>query len=513
MFQKLVAHKTLTYIHYLGTLLFVIGMPTSKVLMSLGTMILALAFVLGFQLKATISSFRANKLLIPILAFVLIHFISLSWTSDFNYASADLRIKIPLLLLPIFYSVRPIPKGTVRTVFLSLFVLTVFTISLYNFLAFKGLIGNYTYLDFREMSLFGSHIRFGLMVAFAAAICLTTFKNTRWQTLAILLFCWLSFYTYYSQVFSGFIAWAIVIGVVGFKAIYCRSKKIAWGSLFFLIALIVALLGFLTIKLNTSSSLPLITKRYPEFTKKGNSYFHDTLSEKNSEGKPIMIFICDKELKEEWSKHSTIPYDGKDLKDQWLKNTLIRYLDSKQLTKDAFGINALSKSDIAAIEKGVADIEEQKNGLIARLNGLNFQLMNPSNPNGHSLLQRFEFWKTSLQIIKNNWLIGVGVGDVQQAFHQQYKINQTILTKEHQLRAHNSFLTSWVSFGIIGCIIFCWMVYYYLYYYASKKEILPILFGLILISSFFFEDTLETQMGVTFFAFFYCFFFEKEITH
>jgi hypothetical protein len=38
---------------------------------------------------------------------------------------------------------------------------------------------------------------------------------------------------------------------------------------------------------------------------------------------------------------------------------------------------------------------------------------------------------------------------------------------------------------------------------------LPILFGLILISSFLFEDTLETQMGVTLFAFFYSFFFER----
>ena len=122
MFQKLVTQQRLTSLHYLGTLLLVIGMPSSKVLMSLGTMVLALVFVLGFQLRTTITSFRANKLLVPLLAFVFIHLISLAWTSNFTYAADDLRIKVPLLLLPIFYSVRPIQKANIQTIFLGLFV-------------------------------------------------------------------------------------------------------------------------------------------------------------------------------------------------------------------------------------------------------------------------------------------------------------------------------------------------------------------------------------------------------
>jgi hypothetical protein len=509
MFQRLVPQQTLNSIHYLGTLLLVIGMPSSKVLMSLGTMVLALAFVLGFNFKSSISDFRSNKLLFPLLAFILIHLISLCWTSDFNYAAADLRIKVPLLLLPIFYTVKPIPKGTIRTLFLSIFALTVVAISLYNFLAYNGIIGNYSYIDFREMSLFGSHIRFSLMVAFAAGICLTSYKNSRWQLIAIILFSWLSYYTYYSQVVSGFIAWIIVIGVVGFSAIYKRSKKIAWIGGIGIFSSIVTVLCFVMFH-STSESISANNKQqYPKFTKKGNLYFHDTLSEKNNEGKPIMVFICEKELKKAWRNISSIPYEGKDLKKQWLSNTLIRYLDSKHLTKDASGIQALSASDVQAIEKGIADVADLKTGLIARINGLNYQLMNPSNPNGHSLLQRIEYWKTALQIIRKNWLLGVGVGDVQLAFNQQYKQNNTQLTQEHQLRAHNSFLTSWVSFGVFGFVIFCWMQGYFLYSFNVKKAIVPLLFGLITLSSFFLEDTLETQMGVTFFAFFYSFFFEK----
>ena len=507
MFQKLVTQQRLTSLHYLGTLLLVIGMPSSKVLMSLGTMVLALVFVLGFQLRTTITSFRANKLLVPLLAFVFIHLISLVWTSNFTYAADDLRIKVPLLLLPIFYTVRPIQKANIQTIFLGLFVLTVVAISGYNFLAYQGIIGNYTYIDFREMSLFGSHIRFGLMVAFAAGICLIRFYKTRWSIIAIVLFCWLSYYTYYSQVVSGFIAWLIVVFSIGFYTIYKKSKTTAFLSIILLLITVISFSSFFVLKSTQIS--PAKKQHYPTQTSRGNHYFHDTLSEKNKHGDPIMVNICEVELREEWSKVSKISYDGQDLKHQFLKNTLIRFMDSKNLKKDGEHFKQLSKSDIKAIEKGIADVNDQKIGLLSRLNGLNYQLTNSSDPNGHSLLQRIEYWKTAIQIIQNNWLIGVGVGDVQNAFDKQYKINHTLLTKNNQLRAHNSYLTSWISFGILGIGLFCWMIIYFLHYFTREKQVLPILFMLIVMASFLLEDTLETQMGVTFFAFFYSFFFKK----
>lgn len=507
MFQKLVPQQWLNSIHYIGTLLLVIGMPSSKVLMSLGTMVLALAFVLGFHLKSTIKSFKANKLLIPLLAFVIIHLISLAWTSNFAYAADDLRIKIPLLLLPIFYTVRPIQKENIQTIFLGLFVLTVVAISGYNFLAYQGIIGNYTYIDFREMSLFGSHIRFGLMVAFAAGICLATFYRTRWSIIAIILFCWLSYYTYYSQVVSGFIAWLIVFVSIGFFIIYKKSKTSAFISIILLLISIISFSCFLVLKSRQISTAK--KQNYPIQTSRGNKYFHDTLSERNDDGDPIMVNICEVELREEWSKVSKIPYDGQDLKYQLLKNTLIRFMDSRNLKKDGEHFKQLSKSDIKAIEKGIADVNDQNIGLLSRLNGLNYQLTNSSDPNGHSLLQRIEYWKTAIQIIQKNWLIGVGVGDVQNAFDEHYKVNHTLLTKNNQLRAHNSYLTSWISFGILGIVVFCWMIIHFLYYFKREKQVLPILFMLIITASFLLEDTLETQMGVTFFAFYYSFFFKK----
>lgn len=53
-------------------------------------------------------------------------------------------------------------------------------------------------------------------------------------------------------------------------------------------------------------------------------------------------------------------YDDKDLKGQYIRYTIIRYLTSKNYSKDATGINRLKKGDIENIEKGIASIEEGK---------------------------------------------------------------------------------------------------------------------------------------------------------
>ena len=145
------------------------------------------------------------------------------------------------------------------------------------------------------------------------------------------------------------------------------------------------------------------------------------------------------------------------------------------------------------------------------MEGIKFQLHNSVDPNGHSLLQRIEFWKTGAQIIKKNWVFGVGTGDVQQAFLDQYKKEKTPLLPENQLRGHNTYLTTWISFGIVGFVAFCWMILYFLKNHWKTRSFLPVMFILVACSTFFIEDTLETQIGVTFFAFFYGLFSQKNI--
>jgi O-antigen ligase len=126
--------------------------------------------------------------------------------------------------------------------------------------------------------------------------------------------------------------------------------------------------------------------------------------------------------------------------------------------------------------------------------------------NGHSLTQRFEYWKTASMIIKNNLLIGVGTGDVAAAFDKEYIQSNSSLYAKWRLRAHNQYLSIAVGMGLIGLLWFLITLFYPMYKLKMQFNYLYMAFFIIALVSFFTEDTLETQAGVTFFAFFNSFF-------
>jgi O-antigen ligase len=174
---------------------------------------------------------------------------------------------------------------------------------------------------------------------------------------------------------------------------------------------------------------------------------------------------------------------------------------SMDIHKDAEGFQKLNKNDIRAIEKGCASVHHH--GIMARVYGLQFQFNNVDNPNGHSFLQRLEFWKTGVQLAQKNWLIGVGNGDVQLAFHKQYALNNSKLEFHNQKRTHNMYLTILIGIGIIGLLLLLFSHVGFLIANFKNGQLIAVLFMIIVLLSYFMEDTLETQTGVTFFALFY----------
>jgi O-antigen ligase len=73
----------------------------------------------------------------------------------------------------------------------------------------------------------------------------------------------------------------------------------------------------------------------------------------------------------------------------------------------------------------------------------------------------------------------------------------------YRLRAHNTYLTSWLSFGVFGLITILWIILNFIRYGLHQTHPLAFVFILVAASTFFLEDTLETQMGASFFAFFF----------
>ena len=184
---------------------------------------------------------------------------------------------------------------------------------------------------------------------------------------------------------------------------------------------------------------------------------------------------------------------------------LVRYLTSKDLRKDAEGVSQLTDEDIRNIENGIANYNYIENpGIKTRIMKIMVaygKYEKHKDANGSSVFQRIEFIKASLNIIKDNPMIGVGTGDIANAFEQYYEKTNSKLKKENRLRCHNQYLAITVTFGIIGLL---WYLFSLIYPLSTKqnRNYLYITFLLIILLSMLTEDTLETQIGVTLFAFF-----------
>ena len=186
---------------------------------------------------------------------------------------------------------------------------------------------------------------------------------------------------------------------------------------------------------------------------------------------------------------------------------MVRFLSSKGLRKDAEGLSKLNRTEIHSIERGIANVNYQEiSNIHARLLQIMWEFdlfIKGGNPNGHSVTQRFEFWKAGWGIASSNLLIGVGTGDMPNTFHQQYIKMQSSLDIQHQLRSHNQYLAILVSFGIIGLIYFLIAFFFPLFSMGRKIGYLFAVYFIISIISMLSEDTLETQAGATFAAFFF----------
>jgi hypothetical protein len=212
------------------------------------------------------------------------------------------------------------------------------------------------------------------------------------------------------------------------------------------------------------------------------------------------------ELEQAWNKRSKLNFKSWNSKGAEIRYVLMRYLTSKGLRKDAAGVNSLSNEEISRIENGVsnASFAGRSKITIRILQTLsefkNYQM--GGNPNGKSMVMRFEFWKAALAIIKKHPVFGVGTGDVRNSFDKQYELSHSPLSMAHRLRAHNQFLSITIAFGITGLLWFIFSLIYPLVKTGDSFKYFYAVFFIIFIVSLFTEDTLESQAGVTFYAFF-----------
>ena len=288
-----------------------------------------------------------------------------------------------------------------------------------------------------------------------------------------------------------------------------KNRKLKWFTLWLLFLFPIMVFFYLSWTVNDFYTIKEDFHDLENQTLAGNPYWHDTTNLQLENGYYTGLYICEPEMEEAWNKISMLDYKGLDNKGQELRYTLIRYLTSMGLRKDAQGVAQLKAEDIELIESGYANnIYKQRNRFKVRMYELIWEIdvyRKGGNPSGHSVTQRIEYLRTGLSIFLDHPVLGVGTGDVPAAFESKYQQNQTSLDPQWRLRAHNQWLTFAISFGSIGLILLT--MAFVLPGIIQRKfgQYLFLLFFMVAFLSMFNEDTLETQAGVAFFAFFYTF--------
>jgi hypothetical protein len=499
------------HIYILALSIIAFALPLSVFLITVGQTILLLNWLLEKPLAYRWKKFKNCKALWFISIFYFIHIIGLINSSNFGFAFNDLRIKLPFLLVPLVIGTSEPIRVTGLKQILHAFIAGVFISSSFSAFRIFTVSGDIV-AQMRYISPFVWHIRLALMVAFSVSVIPWLFNNTHKRLLRIIyciLLVWLALFLFILQSLTGIVI--LVITSSGILIYYIRKSKqlmLQWTFVVMALSAILIMCSYI-LHLYTQNfcPLPVDSKLLATHTNKGNIYHHDTRSLLIENGNYVNIYICDKELEEEWPKRSNLQLHGEDNNHNLVKLTLLRYLTSKGLRKDANGVDQLTDTDIQHIEQGIANtLYLQKTGIKPRLYRLMWELYYYSlgaNPTGYSVSSRIEYLKTASHAIKRNFWFGTGTGDVLDQLQSQYQTDRSPLTPEWRLRAHNQFVTFLLTFGIFGFLLLMAAIFIPPYIEGKYTDYLFVVFFVVFILSMLGDDTLETHAGISFIVLFY----------
>ena len=115
---------------------------------------------------------------------------------------------------------------------------------------------------------------------------------------------------------------------------------------------------------------------------------------------------------------------------------------------------------------------------------------------------RIYIWEVSWKIIKDNFWLGVGTGDIHDALNEQYRQAGMDAAVKENLNAHNQYIQAFLATGAIGLVILLSGMLIPFWQSIKRKNYIFVMFVFIIGFNFIFESILEVQAGVVFYAFF-----------
>lgn len=111
-------------------------------------------------------------------------------------------------------------------------------------------------------------------------------------------------------------------------------------------------------------------------------------------------------------------------------------------------------------------------------------------------------WNCAVEIIKNNFWVGVGTGDVQEHLNVCYEVKNLDYQRQNNLNAHNEFLQEGIRHGVIGFSLFIVVLVFPVVVSIQRRLYLYTAFLLIFGCCCITETILSRQSGAIFYSFF-----------
>lgn len=465
-------------------------------------------WLLEGKFKEKWNNLRSNKLFWILSSVFLLHVIGLLYTTDLQAGWNDVRTKIPLIYLPlIYFTTAPLQKKEMHYL-LQFFILGSFLNLTWCFIYSKIL--HHTE-EVRNVSRFMSHIRLGFLIDLAIVFSIyfiDLYKQLKLKLLFVLLSIYFLASLYYLGLMSGLVNLACITFIFTIYFLFKFNKIIAFS----IATLLLVSAGFIYRNIQNFYHSNFDVKQSQANQIKANSpsgraYSSYSFAKQVENGYDVALNVQNEELQKEWN--SRYPADSFNLQQQYNVTTyftLLRYLASKGQCKDSVTVSQLTSQEGNDIRKGVTNYLYPNWSFInKRLYELfydYYEYVNKGTVNGHSFSMRLFYLKAAFCAIEENKLLGTGTGDVQSTMNVCYEHSSSPLNKEWYKRPHNQFITITVALGIVGLIVFLISLFYPIIVLRKELTIVYWLFFASAIISFLFEDTLETQSGLSFFAIF-----------
>jgi hypothetical protein len=499
-------------IFILGTIILAAALPLSPFMITIGQILLGVNWLIEPDLKKRLPILIHRKSLILIISVYIVHIIWFINSQDFQFGFHDLKIKLPLLALPLIYGTStPLSRKELLYIYHTFFIASLIAVLISTAIYFG--LTPIEVNDIRDVSPIISQIRLSLLIVLAAYMviyCLIFESDKLFWPKFVYYFILVLFLLFIPLLgaLTGLVILLLVMPVA--ILLWLKNKQ----------TLLKQILGIAIIISITAGTIAYLLYSFDRFMYRekiemssvkthsinGNQYYNDTINKEYENQYLIWINVCDNELTKEWNLRSSYNYNGTDTKGQTIRNTIIRYIASTGMTKDSVGVASLSDQDIRMIENGYTNcIFKNKWSVYPRLYQVFWEIehyIDGGNPSGHSLTQRIEYLKNSMRVIKRNFWFGTGTGDTKFEIMRQYDIDHSKLDPLWRNRTHNQLVTFFLSFGLIG---FCWIIFSMivgLYIERKNMDFIFICFLLIFLLSTINEDTLETQIGATYYAYF-----------